>query len=131
MLGTLVSATPSAAQALPVLHRLRPADECSGRPGAFSCALPIPLLHSNSPQPALRLSALGFAFSIPHMLRRAAPRLLGRLLAIEGGLLAVEAKAALLPAAARSVQQNVSAAAAARGFRSSSAFSYSLAEALR
>lgn len=74
---------------------------------------------------------MGFAFSIPHMLRRAAPRLLGRLLAIEGGLLAVEAKAALLPAAARSVQQNVSAAAAARGFRSSSAFSYSLAEALR
>lgn len=74
---------------------------------------------------------MGFAFYIPHMLRRAAPRLLGRLLAIEGGLLAAEGKAALLPGAVLSVQQNVSAAAAARGFRSSSVCSSSLSEALR
>lgn len=70
-------------------------------------------------------------FYIPDMLRRSAPRLLGRLLAIEGGVLAAEAKIAVLPAAARSVQQTVSAAAAARGFRSSSVRSSSLAEALR
>ncbi|KAL4427157.1 hypothetical protein ABPG77_001161 [Micractinium sp. CCAP 211/92] len=65
------------------------------------------------------------------MLRRSAPRLLGRLLAIEGGVWAAEAKIAVLPAAARSVQQTVSAAAAARGFRSSSVRSFSLLEALR
>ncbi|KAL4459170.1 hypothetical protein ABPG75_014035 [Micractinium tetrahymenae] len=123
--------TPPAAHPPPPLRHRAHAAECSGRRGRLAGAVSISCPLSSPRQTALWVSALGFALHIAHMLRRAAPRLLGRLLAIEGGLLVAESKAALLPAAARSVQQSVSAAAAARGFRSSAAGSSSLAEALR